>query len=343
MIYHYSGVVHVHTNYSDGSADFNGIAKAAYKSGAKFILINDHDTLDGLHQQGEQYLHEVLVLVGAEVSPRQNHFLCYDINSVPCKKQLPAKYVKQVYEQGGFGFLAHPDQKENPIFRGSMHWDNWDLDMPFGLEIWNYFSQWMASFKSLRGLLISFLFPKATLSPPQPETLQKWDLLGEQRPIPAIAGVDAHGGRQFSWVPNILSSYKYQFKTLRTHILSKEPLQGIVQNDRKIILSAIKNGRSYLVNHFAGHVKEFLFYLQHLNNKWHMGEEVKHRPGMTLNVILPEKAQLKLIKNGKVFLQSCTKVLHIPDPEPGVYRIEVYKGCLWRRPWIFSNHIYIRP
>ncbi|GAB6180690.1 CehA/McbA family metallohydrolase [Desulfotomaculum defluvii] len=343
MIYQYSGVIHVHSNYSDGSADFNGIAKAARKSGAKFILINDHDTLEGLYQQGEQYLHDVLILVGAEVSPPRNHFLCYDINSVPCKKQMPAQYVKEVYEQGGFGFLAHPDQKENPIFQGRMNWDNWDLDMPFGLEIWNFFSQWMSSFKNIQGLLISFLFPKATLRAPQPETLRKWDLLGKQRPVPVIAGVDAHGGRQFNWVPNILSSYKYQFNTLRTHILSEEPLQGIINKDRKIILSAIKKGRCYLVNHCVGNVKGFLFYLQHLNDKWFMGEEVRYRPEMTLNIILSEKAHVKLIKDGRVFWQGRTKAVHMPNPETGVYRVEVYKGSIWRRPWIFSNHIYIRP
>ncbi|ABO50480.1 hypothetical protein Dred_1962 [Desulforamulus reducens MI-1] len=342
MIYQYSGVVHIHSFYSDGSADFKGIAKAASKAGAKFILINDHDTLAGLHREGEQYLHGVLVLVGSEVTPKKNHFLCYDINSVPSNKLLPHQYVSQVYEQGGFGFLAHPDHKENPMFPGKMNWEDWDLDNAVGLEIWNYFSQWMASFKNKKGLLKSFLFPKATLSPPRSETLLKWDRLGKQRPVPAIAGVDAHGGRQLSWIPNILSSYKYQFKTFRTHILAKEPLKGIVHRDRHIILSAIKSGRSYLVNHCAGRVEHFQFYLQHLNNQWHMGEEVKQRPNMSLNVILPTKAHMKVIKDGKLLLQRKTNFLRLPNPDPGVYRVEVYKGHVRPRPWIFSNHIYIR-
>ncbi|MEW6698310.1 MAG: hypothetical protein ACOY35_14375 [Bacillota bacterium] len=43
MLYNYSGVVHIHTKYSDGSADLQGIARAACKSGADFVLINDHN------------------------------------------------------------------------------------------------------------------------------------------------------------------------------------------------------------------------------------------------------------------------------------------------------------
>ncbi|RYD06556.1 hypothetical protein N752_02500 [Desulforamulus aquiferis] len=98
-----------------------------------------------------------------------------------------------------------------------------DLDQPYGVEIWNYFSQWMSSFKNKTELLKSVFFPKACLRPPEPETLMKWDKLGEHRKVPAIAGIDAHGGRQFSWIPTILSSYKYQFRTLRTHVVTKEP------------------------------------------------------------------------------------------------------------------------
>lgn len=342
MLYNYSGVVHIHTKYSDGSADLRGIAKAACKSGANFVLINDHDTLKGLYLEGEKYLHGVLVLVGSEVTPRRNHFLCYDIETVPSKELKPKQYVGEVYRQGGFGFLAHPDQKENPLFPGRMHWDDWDLDMPFGVEIWNFFSQWMGSFNTIKGLLKSIFFPKALLKPPHPETLLRWDRLGLSRPVPAIAGVDAHGGRQFNGVPTIISSYTHQFKTLRTHVLTKEPLEGDLKRDRRRILSAIKKGRSYLVNHCAGKVEHFSFDLQHQDRCWHMGEEAPHCPGMVLRVELPQQAHVKVIKDGKPFSQSTTRALRLPNPGPGVYRVEVYKGKFWPRPWIFSNHIYIR-
>ncbi|SHF23384.1 PHP domain-containing protein [Desulforamulus putei] len=342
MLYNYSGVVHIHTKYSDGSADLKGIARAAYKSGANFVLINDHDTLKGLYLEGECYMHGVLVLVGSEVTPRRNHFLCYDIETVPSRHLRPEEYVGEVYRQGGFGFLAHPDQKENPLFPGRMHWENWDLDMPFGVEIWNFFSQWMGSFKTVKGLLKSIFFPKALLKPPHPETLLRWDRLGSVRPVPAIAGVDAHGGRQFNWLPTIVSSYLHQFKTLRTHVLTREPLQGDLQKDRRMILSAIKKGRSYLVNHFAGKVKQFSFYLQHQHRCWHMGEEAQHCPGMVFKIELPEKAHVRIIKDGRLFSQSTTRFVRLPNPGPGVYRVEVYKGTFWPRPWIFSNHIYVR-
>lgn len=342
MQYHYSGVLHIHTKYSDGSADINGVAKAASKSGVDFVLINDHDTLKGKYLDGEKYFQDVLVLVGSEVTPKRNHFLCCNIHTVPSKHLEPQKFVRQVYQQGGFGFLAHPDQKENPLFPGAMHWDNWDLDHPFGIEIWNYFAQWMGGFRTGLGLLISFLFPKAVLNPPQQKTLLLWDKLGLQRPVPVIAGVDAHGGRQLSWLPTILSSYKYQFRTLRTHILTEEPLDGNTQRDKHMILKALRKGHSYLVNYCAGHVKHFAFYLEDQGKVWSMGEEAKHRAGMSLNIKLEEKALIKVIKNGRLFSQSLAKSLRLRNPDPGVYRVEVFKGNFWPRPWIFSNHIYIR-
>lgn len=342
MLYNYSGVLHIHTKYSDGSADFRRIAKAAHKSGARFIVINDHDTLQGLYQEGEQYLNGILVLVGSEVTPERNHFLCYDINSVPDNKLQPREYVQEVYRQGGFGFLAHPDQKSNPLFPAKMHWENWDLDMPYGIEVWNYFSQWMSSFKTKRGLLKSILFPKLCLAPPQPQTLWRWDQLGKTRIVPAIAGVDAHGGRQFGWIPNILSSYLYQFKTLRTHVVCQNPLRGDLAADRSNILCALKKGCCYLVNHLVGQVEHFSFYLQDAEQCWQMGDEVTHKPGLVLRVKLPVKAHIKIIKDGKIFTQSKAKSLRLPNPQPGVYRVEVYKGRFWPRPWIFSNHIYLR-
>lgn len=342
MLYNYSGILHIHTKYSDGSAGFKAIARAAQKSGASFIIINDHDTLQGLYKEGEQYLHGILVLVGSEVTPKRNHFLCYDISVVPDKHLQPDEYVKEVYNQGGFGFLAHPDQKENPLFPAKMHWDHWDLDMPYGVELWNYFSQWFSGFRTIRGLLKSFLFPKLCLTPPQPQTLLRWDEMGKIRSVPAIAGVDAHGGRQLGWVPNILCSYLHQFKTLRTHVVCKNPLSGNLPEDRRTVLTAIKKGCCYLVNHCAGNVEHFSFYLKDKEQHWQMGEEVSHRPGLVLKVKLPVKAHMRIIKDGRVITQSTACSLRLPNPGPGVYRVEVYKGKIWPRPWIFSNHIYLR-
>lgn len=342
MLYDYSGVVHIHSNYSDGSADFKGIAKAAFQTDARFVMINDHDTLRGLYQEGEKYLNGVLMLVGLEITPKRNHFLCYDVESVPSNLLRPEEYIGKVYRQGGFGFLAHPDQKDNKLFPGKMHWDNWDVDMPYGVEIWNYFSQWMGGFENALGLFKSFFFPKACLQAPVPDTLRKWDSMGEKRRVPAIAGIDAHGGRQFGWVPTILSCYKYQFRTLRTNVVTKQPLRGNLHHDKKLILSAIRNGQSYLVNYCAGKVKYFSFYAEKQRNRWLMGEETAYSQGMKVNVELAKKAHIKIIKNGRVLAKCHDSSLSLPNPGPGVYRVEVYKGNLWTRPWIFSNHIYLR-
>ncbi len=53
---------------------------------------------------------------------------------------------------------------------------------------------------------------------------------------------------------------------------------------------------------------------------------------------LPSEATLKLVHNGKYILETNTRSLEFRDLQPGIYRIEAWKG---RRGWIFSNHIRV--
>ncbi|MBM7855997.1 putative metal-dependent phosphoesterase TrpH [Desulfohalotomaculum tongense] len=103
-MFDYPGVIHVHSTYSDGSACYKGIARAAAKAGVKFLIINDHDTLGGLHNEGECYIEGVLMLIGAEISPPANHFICCDVGILPDNKLPPQEYIRDVYDQGGLVF-----------------------------------------------------------------------------------------------------------------------------------------------------------------------------------------------------------------------------------------------
>ncbi|RYD06555.1 hypothetical protein N752_02495 [Desulforamulus aquiferis] len=115
-----------------------------------------------------------------------------------------------------------------------------------------------------------------------------------------------------------------------------------MHHDKRLVLSAIKNGQSYLVNYCAGKIKNFSFFAHSGQKNWLMGEETIYSKDLNLSVKLPSKAHIKLIKDGKMFAKCFGSNLNISDPGPGVYRVEVYKGNIWPRPWIFSNHIYLR-
>ncbi len=53
----------------------------------------------------------------------------------------PQKLIDETIAAGGFGFLAHPHEKDLPIVNEpNLGWHDWEIDGFTGLEIWNYMS-----------------------------------------------------------------------------------------------------------------------------------------------------------------------------------------------------------
>ena len=75
-----------------------------------------------------------------------------------------------------------------------------------------------------------------------------------------------------------------------------------------------------------------------------MGDEMVAKRGVTLQAHLPQPAEIRLIKDGKMVAawkdsQACA----FSATQPGAYRVEVWRNYLGRKGgWIFSNPIYIR-
>ena len=70
-----------------------------------------------------------------------------------------------------------------------------------------------------------------------------------------------------------------------------------------------------------------------------MGDEVAFARDQELQVVLPKRGRLRLIRDGETILEEVGKSLAHPVPGPGIYRVEVSrKGKLW----ILSNPIYVR-
>ncbi|MBM7855996.1 hypothetical protein JOC37_002419 [Desulfohalotomaculum tongense] len=224
-----------------------------------------------------------------------------------------------------------------------MGWKEWDIPHPFGIELWNYFSQWTNRASGIINLIRAVINPTWCLQEPCAKLMARWDKMAQKRRVPVIAGVDAHGGRQLGWIPSILCSYVKQFSTLRTHVLTAKQLTGDEKYDRRLILNALRNGRSYLLNYTAGHAEFFGFMAKYKDKRWHMGDEVNWFKGINLIGKIPRGACAKIIKDGKVIYKTGDSKIDIPAAEPGVYRMEVFRRrgkCLI--PWIYTNHIYLR-
>src|SRR3954451_13166624 len=113
-----TGVLHVHSNYSDGTGTVPEIAAAARANAVDFVLLTDHDTL-AARDRGEEGWHDgVLMLVGEEGSPhRENHYLAFGLERPIDHRGLSApEIVDGVNEEGGFGFLSPPFSKGSERF-----------------------------------------------------------------------------------------------------------------------------------------------------------------------------------------------------------------------------------
>ena len=104
-----SGVVHVHSTYSDGTATVDEIAADAAAAGADVVMLTDHDSLAARRDGWEGRREGVVVLVGTGVSPKAGHYLALGVDrEIPHAGQSAREIAEAVREAGGVGFAAHP-------------------------------------------------------------------------------------------------------------------------------------------------------------------------------------------------------------------------------------------
>jgi hypothetical protein len=345
----YVGNIHVHTTYSDGTADFDEVAGAAKSAGLDFVLTSDHNTLAPLREGREHYYGGVLVLVGTEVGKDNNHYLAWRVSDeIPDDPDNPQSIIDGVNAQGGIGFIAHPHEKGCKYgYSGkAFTWDDWDVEGFTGVCIWNFTSQWKGSVTDPFSALYYFLFRRGAVRSPEPETMAKFDELLAARKVVAIGGTDAHGFR-FGWWPfkPRIFPYKYLFRTINTHILTDDALTGDLAHDRDIVYGALEEGRCFVGYDLLGDTRGFEFYAMSGGSVALMGGELELAGSVKFVVKLPGRVSyIKVFRDGKPWREEMSTFSIFTANQPGVYRVEVSRqgisGNL--RTWIVSNPIYVR-
>ncbi|KUG03553.1 hypothetical protein ASZ90_018986 [hydrocarbon metagenome] len=343
----YTGNMHIHSSYSDGSLEIEDIAAKASRAGLDFIIITDHYTLAGRYAGKEGYQQKVLVLIGMEANETKNHYLCLDIGKeVKNKNDNPQVVIDEVNRQHGIGIIAHPFEKGSPLFADgiSFEWTDWKVSGFQGIEIWNFTSQWKDHVTStIKGLWLVF-YPHAALSGPCPKALAKLDeyqCRGEK--IIATGGSDAHGyAMKLGMFHFQVSPYETSFKCINVHVLTELPLTGEVERDKEKIYTALRKGTLWIGYDYFINSRGFRYFAREVDQTWQMGDTVPSSKDLTLQVSTPAAVRVKLLKNGKVIQSSSGKRHIFSHIDPGVYRIEAYhRHFLGYRPWIFSNSIWV--
>ena len=350
--FEYIGHLHIHSTFSDGTSTVTEIARDALKAGLDFLCITDHNTMGGLDKGLEGWHDGVLVLFGTELNMSKNHYLAFGLRkTVPQDEENPQNVIDAVNAGGGFGYLAHPVEKGNPLFmKGRFYaWEDWDVTGFTGLEIWNFGSIWRSAYNSRLQAFFWLLFNSyRPVRFPDPDGLKAWDSLSRERPVVAYAGSDAHafylrlGPLKFCVFP-----YRYLFRTLNTHILLDAELSGDIGDAREQIFSSLRSGHFFIGSDYLGQTKGFRFSAtNHDGEEASMGGEISYSPATVLHITAPSSGRrlIRVIKNGEVVHESNQQALAFKVLKPGTFRVEVYRRPLLGRavPWIYSNPIYIR-
>jgi hypothetical protein len=206
-------------------------------------------------------------------------------------------------------------------------------------------SEFKSHIKSIPRAIFYAYNPTLSGLGPFPEVLERWDrLLAAGTRVVAIGGTDAHAtpirkGPLF----RVIFPYEWLFRTVNTHILTKEPLTGTAEIDRKRLFSNLQRGRCFVGYDLPASTKGFRFTAQGDGSQVIMGESITAHFGVTLQVKLPSRADINLLCNGVQIRQweDCEAAVHTVV-EPGAYRVEVYRSFQGKnRGWIFSNPIFV--
>jgi hypothetical protein len=363
-----AGVIHVHTNRSDGRSSPDEIAEAAAKAGLKFLVFTDHGDATRAPDP-PTYRHGVLCIDAVEISTSGGHYLALDMPPAPYPLGgEPRDVVEDVARLGGFGAPAHPDSP-----KPELRWREWSAPFP-AMEIINPDTGWRARALApgwrptlhLVERLFSYPFrPGETIASfvsASPENLARWEMLTRQRTVVALAGADAHaklairssepGGNRFSIA---LPTYEASFETLSVHVRPDAPLStspgapGNAAGDAAAILHGIRDGHLHIVVDGLASPPSFVFTAEGAGNTVGEGDSIE-ASGASGSIALHVKSNAPstfttTVWQGNHILKMTTQPefdVSVPD-SPAVYRVDIRASDHPGEPvWLISNPIYVR-
>ncbi|MEW6050171.1 MAG: histidinol-phosphatase [Candidatus Zixiibacteriota bacterium] len=337
----YSGVIHVHTTESDGTKTIEEVAAIGQEVGLDFMMFTDHMTLSNKENGKEGFYGNTLVTVGYEHNDAEdnNHYLLFDSPSVYPPDFTASQVVAAGAEDRAVGIIAHPDEIRDRLGKyPPFPWTDWSCDKFTGIELWNQMSEWMERLRPYNKLIMAFSPRKSMVGPPR-TTLQRWDEINLRRKCAGIAAVDAHAFPiQIGPLRVEIFPYKVHFRSLRTYVLLREPMSRDFATAKQQLYDAIRDCRLFFANLRWGDADGFDFSAQNGSESAVSGGQVEFRNDTVLEIILPARARIKVLRNGRPIYEVTDSRATYRVNEPGLYRVETWK---WKRGWIFSNHIRI--
>lgn len=322
----FKGVIHCHSKYShDSDGSKEEIIRAARRTGMNFLIMTDHPSSEAIPRGIKGWHKGILFLVGAELSQGGWGMLALDIHRYIEQDQPTPQVIEEIQAQEGLAFVGHVEGVKN-----------WDFQGYHSLEVYNVHADLAEESRFLMALKGLFLPPNlfyaASVDRPS-GNLARWDELTRERKVVAIAGNDAHANVKLLFgLGGTVGTYEQMFKIVSTHVLAREL-------NRESLKEALRQGHCYLSLDIFGDGTGFQFLAQDGQRQVIMGDEIPWSPSLELKAYSPARGQIKLFRSGQLVHRVKGQRLDYRVPEPGVYRVEVYRRG---RFWLGSNPIYVR-
>ena len=314
-------VIHVHSTWSDGTGTVPQIMRAAAKAGVDVVLLTDHDNLAARDHGQEGWHGDVLLLVGEEVTPAENHYLAFGIDTVITKSgRTPAEVCEAVEAQGGFGFAAHPFSEGSKLFkRRGMPFH--DLDCVKGLELWSFVNDTGEAIERSATCRVPGFAEPLHRPPARPQPAH----VG--RAVPQAAG---RGDRRARRAPgrdprgplgapaaDVVQALVPPHPHARADRRRAEP--------RDRVRSAAR-GRCYIAMDSLAPARGFTF----------------ESDGDAASASGSREARIRLLRDGAEVATASGRELEHAVEAPGAYRVEAYLPAYGKeRTWILTNPIYV--
>ncbi len=361
-----SGVIHVHSIFSDGGGTIPEIATAAKSAGIDFVVVTDHNDSGARRHGFEKNYSGVDVFVEMEASAPAGHLLAFyshtgakDLDDKTINQLAWKHYLREDSRPGMFTVVAHPSNIKNP-------WTHLDK-FPDGMEIINFDSIWQqqASDALLNFAATVLIMPwnnylaALRFFEPNPKDLVAWDAMNSVTPGHfGILAHDTHAKLKFAPGNSIrFPDYLSTFRLASNVVFAPSPLPIDFAERKKLIYEALRLGKAAMI---------FQSIYPYAGNDWRLecGDKV-YRVGDTTPFGskgcaftvetphgLPYTHLIRLWRNGELAgeVVSTRQIEQLPIERPGMYRAEVWVKAhslmflaLHRpTPYVFYNPIYVR-
>jgi hypothetical protein len=351
------GIIHVHTNRSDGHSPPDEVAAAAARAGLKFVIFTDHGDATRV-RDAPAYRSGVLCVDGVEISTAGGHYVAIGLPPAPYPLGGEARdVVEDVRRLGGFGIAAHPDSP-----KPELAWREWSA--PFdGIELLNLDTGWRAlahetgwspKWRLLKGIAAYPLRPSEAITSTLVPTgaLSEWERLIAERRVVVAAGADAHARLAFRGIDSgaaalalPLPSYESSFRVVSVHVKPDVPFTGRAADDAEALLTSIRAGHLYVALDGVASPPAFEFTATNQAGTVQQGDELTSGAAVLLHVRSNAPPDFTtIVYDGArpvTTVHDSQDVSVHESAKAGVYWVEIVGGQP-PQTWIRSNPIYVR-